>query len=299
MLMRPVLEEAAGRDEVHVRDVVDLMAGRFGLSEAERQTQIPSGRGVTLVQNRTHWAKTYLAKAGLLEGTRRGWFRITSRGRAVLGEKPPPEINSQFLRRFPEFVDLVHAKRSVVRPASDDVVAPDVAAKATGAIASQFADVEAGLRIDLIERVLFEKPAFFERLLARLALALGYGGGRPDAVRVIGRGGDGGIDVEIDEDALGLDRLLLQAKRYQRGNSVGDAAVRDFAGSLRLRNATKGVIVTTSTFTPASRQSAERLGIILIDGDRLAALMICYDVGVRIEQTFHIKKIDEDFFLEE
>jgi restriction system protein len=129
---------------------------------------------------------------------------------------------------------------------------------------------------------------------------MGFGGQAGVVADAIGRSGDGGLDGVIDQDALGLDRVYIQAKRYASGNTVGPNAVRDFFGSLDIAKATKGVFITTSTFTRSARETADRLGkrIVLIDGEQLAGLMIRYDVGVRIEETFHIKKIDEDFFIE-
>jgi restriction system protein len=130
---------------------------------------------------------------------------------------------------------------------------------------------------------------------------MGFGGANSAPAQAIGRSGDGGVDGVIDQDALGLDRVYIQAKRYGAENAVGPNAIRDFFGSLDIAKAAKGVFITTSSFTKQARDTAERLGkrIVLIDGDRLAALMIRYDVGVRIEETFHIKKVDEDFFLDE
>ena len=127
---------------------------------------------------------------------------------------------------------------------------------------------------------------------------MGFGGRVDATAEAIGRSGDDGVDGVIDQDALGLDRVYLQAKRYAPGNPVGPNAIRDFFGSLDIAKATKGVFITTSTFTKSAYDTVSRLGkrIVLIDGDQLAALMIRYDVGVRIEETFHIKKIDEDFF---
>jgi restriction system protein len=283
---------------LHVKEGVSLIADRFALSEDERNVLIPSGRGVTLIQNRTHWAKTYLAKAGLLETTRRGWFRITPRGKAVLAETPPVAVNTRYLRQFPEFLGFLNSRRSSGDAPADEVVAPEIATKSLDPLRADFKRIETELRGDILERIMTSPADFFERLIGRLAVAMGYGGGRVEAVRVVGRSGDRGVDVEVDEDALGVNQILLQAKRYSTGQSVGAAEVRDFAGALALRKATRGVIATTSRFAVGAKDAAERLGIVLIDGDQLAALMIRYDVGVRIEETFHIKKIDEDFFIE-
>ena len=127
---------------------------------------------------------------------------------------------------------------------------------------------------------------------------MGYGGSTADAGRALGRSGDDGVDGVIDQDALGLDRVYVQAKRYANGNNIGAGAIRDFFGSLDRQRATKGLFVTTSMFSLAARETADFLSkrIVLIDGDQLTKLMIRYNVGCRIEDTLHIKKVDEDYF---
>lgn len=140
--------------------------------------------------------------------------------------------------------------------------------------------------------------SFFERVIVALLLAMGYGGSAKDAGRAIGRSGDDGVDGVIDQDALGLDRVYIQAKRYQRDNLVGPSAIRDFFGSLDMHKASKGLFVTTSSFSKSAYETAERLGkrIVLIDGSSLARLMIRFNVGCRPEEIVEIKKIDEEFF---
>jgi restriction system protein len=134
--------------------------------------------------------------------------------------------------------------------------------------------------------------------MVNLLLSMGYGGSAADAGRALGRSGDDGVDGVIDQDALGLDRVYIQAKRYAEGNNIGPGAIRDFFGSLDRHKATKGLFVTTSTFSSSAKETAEFLSkrIVLIDGEHLAKLMIRYNVGCRIEEVLHIKKLDEDFF---
>jgi restriction system protein len=139
---------------------------------------------------------------------------------------------------------------------------------------------------------------FFERLVVQLLIAMGYGGTAANAGRALGKSGDGGVDGVIDQDALGLDRIYVQAKRYADGNNVGSGAIRDFFGSLDRFKAAKGLFVTTSAFSPSARQTAELLSkrIVLVDGRQLARLMIRYNVGCRVEETVRLKKVDEEFF---
>ena len=141
-------------------------------------------------------------------------------------------------------------------------------------------------------------PAFFEQLIVELLTAMGYGGSPQEAGRAIGRSGDGGVDGVIDQDPLGVDQIYVQAKRYAPGNPVGASAIRDFFGAINLKRATKGIFVTTSTFSRSAVETTRGLGqrIVLIDGHRLAELMIRYNVGCRDEEILRIKKLDEEFF---
>ncbi len=294
-LMLPVLR-AAATGEQRIGAVVQRLGEELGMSEAARAALLASGRQ-TIFANRVHWAKTYLAKAGLVEGTRRGHFRLTQRGADVLAANPE-RIDNRFLSRFEEFRQF--SDRSA-QPTDDEVVPePADAAEQTPDEIMRAAHrrIEAALAEDLLDRVRAAPPDFFERLIVNLLLAMGYGGSAVDAGRALGRSGDDGVDGVIDQDALGLDRVYIQAKRYAAGNSVGPGAIRDFFGSLDRHKAAKGLFVTTSGFTSSARETADYLSkrIVLIDGEQLTRLMIRHNVGCRIEEVLHVKKVDEDFF---
>jgi restriction system protein len=158
--------------------------------------------------------------------------------------------------------------------------------------------LEGQLGNELLDRILAAAPDFFERLVVKLLTAMGYGGSTADAARALGKSGDGGVDGVIDQDSLGLDRIYVQAKRYNRDNAVGSGAIRDFFGSLDRFKAAKGLFVTTSSFTASARETAEFLSkrLVLVDGIQLAKLMIRHGVGCRVEETLYIKHIDEEFF---
>lgn len=298
-LMLPVLK-AAGTNEVRLSDLVERLAADFHLTEDEKGQLLPSGRQTTLA-NRVGWAKTYLAKAGLVRTTRRGYFEATERGREVIAEVPQ-RIDIGFLSRYPEFEEFRRAVRgesTSAEPVAEIVPSsnktPDELLRAT------HQEIEKTLRAELLDRILQAFPTFFENTIITLLVNMGYGGSREDAGRAIGRSGDNGLDGVIDQDPLGLDRVYIQAKRYKLDSAVSEPDIRGFAGSLEGAKATKGVFVTTSYFTAQARTFAERIArrIVLIDGQQLARLMIKHDVGVRIEDTLHIKKIDEDFFVSE
>jgi restriction system protein len=300
-LMLPVLRLAGDGNEHRIGDAVEQLAREFNLTDEERQHLLPSGRQATIA-NRAHWAKTFLVQAGLLEPTRRAHFRITDRGRELLAQAPS-RIDTTYLLRFPEFVAFRSRSRESTAPVPTEPTAtvntgtqtPDELLRAT------IKQIELTLQKELLDRILAGTPAFFEGVIVNLLVAMGYGGSREEAGQIVGRSGDGGIDGVIDQDALGLDRVYAQAKRYAIDNAVSEPEIRGFSGSLGAAKANKGVFVTTSYFTQPAHAFAERhpFRIVLIDGEQLAGLMIRHNVGVRIDETLYLKKIDEDFFEDE
>jgi restriction system protein len=295
--MLPVLR-AAANGEARIGDVVRQLSDEFGLTAEERDEILPSGKQTT-ISNRVHWAKTYLTKAGLLQSTRRAHFTITERGRQVLA-KQPGRIDNNYLSQFEEFIEF--RRRSLGNRDREEAV-ETTATLPTDQTPDEIMriahrDIEKALRQELLERILTNSPDFFEHLVVDLLVAMGYGGSVDNAGRRLGRTGDGGVDGVIDQDALGLDRVYVQAKRYQLGNNVGAGPIRDFFGSLDRFKAAKGLFVTTSDFSNDAEDTAEQLSkrIVLINGDLLAGLMIRFGVGVRTEETLYLKKIDEDFF---
>jgi restriction system protein len=297
-LMLPVLQCAA-KSEVRISDVVQKLADEFGLSSEERSHLLPSGRQTTF-SNRVHWAKSYLGKAGLVELTKRAHFRATEDGRKVLAA-PPERIDIKYLNRFPSFQQFREAdgEKDDNEPTSSltsnmmPTLTPDEVMR------NAHRQLEIALADELMQRIRSGTPAFFESLVVRLLVEMGYGGSVTDVSKaLVGGTGDGGVDGVIDQDALGLDRIYVQTKRYADGNTVGAGAIRDFFGSLDRFKATKGLFVTASTFSPSARETAAQLSkrIVLIDGDHLTRLMIRHGVGCRIEETLYVKKVDEEFF---
>lgn len=297
-LMLPVLRLAA-KGEIRISDAVELLADEFQLTDEDRAELLPSGRQTTFA-NRVHWAKSYLKQAGLVEATKRAYFRITSRGSEALASGIG-RLDISFLEQFPEFQEF--RQRSAEATSSEEADAPIP----TESQLSQTPDdqiryaaqlIHETLGREIVDRILSASPHFFERAIVALLLAMGYGGTAQEAGRAIGRSGDDGVDGVIDQDILGLDRVYIQAKRYQRDNTVGSAAIRDFFGSLDMHKAAKGIFVTTSSFTKSATETAERLGkrIVLIDGPYLANLMIRFNVGCRPEEVIEIKRVDDAFF---
>ena len=306
-LMLPLLRLAADGREYRIGSVIEPLGKTLGLTSSELGEMLPSGRQ-PVFNNRVHWAKTYLAQAKLLEITRRAHFRITERGQTVLAKKPT-KVDVQLLEQFPEFNEFQQRSRdsqsgsalasntekhSTPDPTSD-LATPDELLRST------ISSIEAALSGELLDRILAAPPTFFEELIVTLLLRMGYGGSREEAGRAVGKSGDGGIDGVIDQDPLGLDRVYLQAKRYKVDSLVSEPEIRAFSGSLGAAKATKGVFVTTSSFTRPAYEFAERhpFKMVLIDGTELTSLMIRHNVGVRTAETLHVKKVDEDFFSDE
>ena len=296
-LMLPVLA-ASSKGEIRIGDAVNQLADEANLSPEERSELLPSGKQ-TLFSNRVHWAKTYLSKAHLIEITRRGHFKITDRGKDVLRSQPA-RIDNNLLAQFSEFREFRERSSGETeqRNQTASAVLGNRAQTPDELMRDAHRQIETALAQELLDRICKARPEFFERLMVNLLLTMGYGGSTANAGRALGRSGDDGVDGVIDQDALGLDRVYIQAKRYANGNNIGSGAIRDFFGSLDRHKATKGLFVTTSSFSASARETAEFLSkrIVLIDGEQLARLMIRYSVGCRTEQTLEIKKIDEEFF---
>jgi restriction system protein len=296
--MRPVLACAAF-GETRIGEIVDLIAGKLPITAEDRAQLLPSGKQ-TRFANRVNWAKAYLAKAGLVENTRRGYFRITPRGEAALADTTAI-INNAYLDQFKEFQDFkAKVNEPVGAPGTEAPQAPQPLGQETPdeALRKAHASITGALAVDLLYRVRKATPAFFEKLIVELLLAMGYGGSSEEAGRALGQSGDDGVDGVIDQDPLGVDQIFVQAKRCAEGNNVGAGAIRDFYGALSLKKASKGIFVTTSAFSQPAVDTARGLGsrIVLIDGLHLSRLMVRYNVGCRDEDVLHLKRVDEDFF---
>jgi len=276
-------------------DLYEQLADDKELSAEDRAELLKSG-GQFVYHNRIGWARTYLKKAGLLDSPGRGLVMITDRGRQVLAERPP-KLNVSYLRRYPEFVEFhTYKPPASGGPASADDANAESEETPQDLLERAHDELRRQLVDDLLDRVLKSPPSFFERLVVDLLLRMGYGGSREDAGRTIGKSGDGGIDGVISEDRLGLDVIYIQAKRWE--GRVGRPVVQAFAGSLEGARARKGVLITTSTFSSDAQDYVRKIEkrIILVDGPMLAGLMIEHNVGVAVEGTYEIKRIDLDYF---
>jgi restriction system protein len=296
MCMLPFLRILQDGNEHRFRDVIEAAANHFGLTTEEREQLLPSGNQ-PVFDNRMGWARTYQKKAGLLEYPKRGLSQTTARGKEVLAENPD-SIDAKYLQRFPEFrpfrdgSDLVPIDVSIAPPPAP----PNTPAEA---IENAYVQLSAVLADDLLESVQKSSPARFERIVIDLLVKMGYGGSVAEAARVIGKSGDEGIDGIINEDRLGLDRIYIQAKRWE--GVVGRPEIQKFAGALAGKHATKGIFITTSSFTLEAEQYVQGLAlkIVLIGGKTLSSLMIEQNVGVTPSNQYTIKKVDFDYFAED
>ena len=294
-LMLPLLKFLSDEQEHKIKIVVEKLSDEFNLSEEERKELLPSGRQ-SIIYSRIGWAKTYMLKAGLLSSPKRGYIKITPRGLEILKQNPK-KINVKFLEQLhsPDFMEFKTIKKETSKDTTkyeDEIekVTPDEL------MDKGYNSINASLAQELLEKLRTIDPYFFEQIIADLLSAMGYG-----KSKVTKKSGDGGIDGEVNQDKLGLDKIFFQAKKYGKNNCVAARDVRDFVGTLDLYGVNKGIFITTSEFPKDTEDILNKTpkNIILINGHKLAKLMIEYNVGVSPEKTYEIKKINIEFFPEE
>lgn len=295
-LMLPALKLSA-TGNVKLKEALEYLSNEFCLTPEEREHLLPSGN-MTTMRNRVAWAVSYLFQAKLIQRPQRGFFTITERGKQVL-TSPPSNINIKFLEQYPEFLEFRYKKKP--SKSSTDFNEDPAPETPEEEIDNAYSEITAALKDELLSKVLECSPEFFERTIIGLLVAMGYGGSYEQAGMHLGKSGDGGVDGVINEDKLGLDLIYVQAKRYSPDNSIGRPAIQTFAGSLIGFGANKGVFVTTSSFSKQAREFAHGIPqrIILIDGEMLTTLMLENNVGVRVQRSIDLKRIDEDFFIED
>ena len=244
------------------------------------------------------WAKVYLVQAGLLLSTRRGHFQISDRGRDVL-ESPPARVDIRFLEQYPEFLEFRRPKADGEGHGPEQGHNQPEPETPQERLEAAYLTIKASLAKELVARIKGLTSEFFEQLVVELLQKMGYGYSGRDAGHVVGKVGDEGIDGIIREDRLGLDVVYLQAKK--RDGTVGRPEIQKFVGALHGKRAKKGVFITTGTFSGDAATYVEHIEprIVLIDGRRLAELMIDFNLGVATVETYHVKEIDSDYFEKE
>ena len=296
----PFLKVLSDGNEHPIKEVTEKISIEFNLSEDEKNQLVPSGQ-FTLIRGRVGWARTYLKMAGLITYVRRGVSKITERGLNTL-KSNLVEIDADYLKQFPEFIEFLKGNKKGdaligVKDVSQEFVKSNISPDEM--MGQAYLNIRQSLESELIEILKSVKPSFFERIVVELLVKMGYGGSIQDAGQAIGKSGDEGIDGIIKEDKLGLDLIYIQAKRWE--GVVGRPELQKFVGALAGQRAKKGVFITTSSFTKEAINYTAQMDtkIVLIDGEKLSQYMIDYNLGVSVQSTYEIKKIDSDYFEEE
>jgi restriction system protein len=292
----PFLEILQDGQERTMRELTEALAVRFKLTEEQRQEHLPSGPQ-SLFYNRVAWAKSHLKNAGLIDNTVRGKVSISEAGRKVLAQKPAI-VNCRFLKQFPSYLKFI-GHTSGKDDGSDEETGIESTQTPQELLDASFSTLRKATAEDLLAKLRECSSGFFEQVVVRLLRAMGYGGVAGDA-SVTGKSGDGGIDGILKEDKLGLDVVCIQAKRWD--GSVGRPVIQGFVGSMDYIRAKKGVILTTSQFTRDALDFVDRIEgkkVVLIDGPKLADLMIEHNVGVKLAKVYELKEVSNDFFDED
>jgi restriction system protein len=298
-MFKPMLEFLKDGKVHSMVEVKEYIANYFNLSEEEKNEMLPGG-SETRLNNRVYWARTYLAKAGLVEIPERGKAKITERGLKVL-EENPSVIDLKFLFKFPEFKQFQAKSKEKETGGTPQGGREETEKSPEEIIEEKINEINEAIKGELLDKILKLAPQFFERLVLDLIVKMGYGGSFEEASKLLGKVGDEGVDGVIKEDLLGLDNVYLQAKRWSKDTVIGRPEIQKFVGALHGKGAKKGIFITTAKFSSDAFEYAESIKdmkIILIDGDKLLDYMLKYNVGVETKRTIEIKKIDEGYFEE-
>jgi restriction system protein len=292
--MLPLLNHVKDGKDYQMRNIYGPIADQLDIPQGERTELLPSGTQ-QVYKNRIGWAKSYLVKAGLLQSPKRGSFHITEKGKELL-ESGITAITADFLMQYEGFAEFHRGRQN---QDNDDSSLSKEPATPQEIIEHAIEEINQSLAADLLEALKTTSPNFFEHVVVELLVNMGYGGSLKEAGAVVGKSGDEGIDGIIKEDKLGLDVIYIQAKRWE--NVVSRPEIQKFVGALHGKRARKGVFITTSTFSKHAIDYSSQIEnkVILIDGEQLSSLMIEYEIGVSRENTYVVRKLDSDYFLEE
>lgn len=290
---------ATNSKDMSISEMRQYIIDYFHLTDEDCSLRTKSGNS-TQVVDRLNWVRQYLRRAQMIEIPERGVYRITQRGKDYLASHD--SLRKQDLMQFPEFASYANGTviqtvsttaESTTQDATNDLTPTEQLEQAYHSIVEDLA-------ADLLQKTLEQTPYFFEHLVVDLLVKMGYGGSFANSAQVTQYVHDDGIDGIIYEDKLGLDKIYIQAKRYKLDNTVGKPQIQQFSGALDEQKATKGVFITTSSYSKEAKQYVEKLNkkIVLIDGQELARYMIEYNVGVSTKQVYEVKRIDSDYFEE-
>ncbi|WP_319559745.1 restriction endonuclease [Marispirochaeta sp.] len=292
-IMLPLLKTFQDGEEKTSKELREKMVSYFNISIDEQKEKIPSGKQ-PLYYNRVAWAIAYLKMADLISSPLRAVYKITEEGKKVL-ENPPEKITINFLKQFDSFSKNRNPEKDTELDDNNQIVekTPDEL------IEIGYKQVKNELSLQILNQIKDCSPYFFEKLVLDLLIKMGYGGSEMANGEVTPKGSDEGIDGIIKEDKLGLDKIYIQAKKWE--NCVGRPEIQKFVGALQGKRAKKGIFITMSTFSKEALEYAENLdvAVILIDGKKLANYMIENELGVSLKQNYKIYNVDTDYFIEE
>lgn len=277
--------------QIHTKiEVSKYMAEYFNLDDEEMNEKTSSGKSLRY-KDRTGWAIDYLYRATLLDRVERGKYSISKEGENVL-KMDLNHIDNNFLLRYDSFKEFQNVSTtSNDRRYEKEVLSP------SDRINEALLEINNNLSSNLLEEILSRDSDFFEKLVVDLLLKMGYGGFREEAGVVTKKTNDGGIDGIINEDILGLDKIAIQAKRHE--NTISRPDLQKFSGALSGMGIKKGVFITTSNFSKGAIDYVKQLhdtSIVLIDGNKLAKLMIKFDLGTSTKEIYYVKDMDMDYF---
>ena len=293
--MVPVLRFIGSRDVSSTSDILENTTQVLKLSEEEKNEFLPNSRQ-TKIYNRITWARFYLYKAGLIDRKKRGNYSITTLGEGLLS-KNPKAIDKHFLyENYPSFKEWMDSSKVRKQDSLLDLVSYEKL-DPYERLEKNYISLKDSVLSDLLDRVKEIDPQSFEELILNLLQRIGYGGSDGEGIKHTGKSGDEGIDGEIKQDHLGLDRIYMQAKRYKE-STVGRPEIQKFVGTLSSKKSKKGLFITTSRFSKEAQDYIEKIDsrLVLIDGQKLVELLYEYNLGVKTEKIFNYKKIEDDFF---
>jgi restriction system protein len=293
-LMKPLLMAIKDGKTYKVNDVAAILAKQLKLSSKDLSEMLSSG-SQTVFKNRVGWAKTYLKKAGLLDNPARATIVITEAGKKVV-EENPNKIDDEYLKQFPSFVEFAYAHDYKDGDNSKHVISKSTDLTPDDQLEDAYKQINANLVSDLLSEVLKITPYTFEKLVVDLLSKMGYGTVEYGNHTTVASGDDG-IDGVIMEDKLGFSLIYIQAKEWALDRVVGQPEIQSFVGAITGKHG-DGLFVTTAKFSQKAKDYANTHHIILIDGEKLANLMIEYNFCVSTRKTFEIKTIDTDALAE-
>lgn len=293
----PFIKALADGKTHSIKEIRQYVAEQLNLTEKDLTEMLPSGKQ-GLFANRIGWTRTYLKKAGLITNPVRGQHILTEEGKKALPDAD--RIDNNYLLKYPSFQLFMNKEDNLDGEChiSESTVSEEHDKSPEEVLEDAYAELNTSLATDLMSEIMKLEPTDFEKLVIKLLLAMGYGSGIDDAGFVTQASNDGGIDGIIKEDQLGFSSIYIQAKQWSPDTTISRPEIQKFAGALQEQKAQKGLFISTATFSPGARKSAEAAGIVLVDGKQLTKLMIKFNLGVSVEHVYEVKRLDTDFFID-